>query len=314
MISNLSLAQPPIKSHLVSKSDTQHTLVIEPLMPGYGYTLGNSIRRVLLSSIPGSAVTRIRINEITHEYQPIQGVVEDALDVILNLKLLRAKILTDDEKVTISLSKNKEGEVRASDFNSNGKVELVNPDMYICYLNGGSKLDIELEISKGVGYLSVEEINLADNTNPQDIYVDAVFSPVVNVALNVEQVRVGEKTNFDKLEISFETDNSIEAKEVVEFVIKNLIDLLTRTLSSFESSVGNAVAEVEVAQVSLKADSTVVAQNEEVNLPTRIKNILEKNGIVTNSELISRIAEVEEFAGITEKSYSTIQDYIKTIS
>jgi DNA-directed RNA polymerase subunit alpha len=313
MISNLSLAQPPIKSHLISHSNTLHTLVIEPLMPGYGYTLGNSIRRVLLSSIPGSAVTRIRINEITHEYQPIQGVVEDALDVILNLKLLRAKILTDDERVVISLSKNKEGEVRASDFVVNGKAEVVNPDLYICYLNSGSKLDIELEISNGVGYLSVEEINLADNTNPQDIYVDAVFSPVVNVSLNVEQVRVGEKTNFDKLQINFETDNSIDPREVVEFVIKNLIDLLTKTLSSFESSLGNHALEAESVQVNSKPDFAV-SKNDEINLPTRIKNILEKNEIVTNQELISRIAEVEQFAGITEKSYSTIQDYIKTIS
>jgi DNA-directed RNA polymerase subunit alpha len=309
MIANLSLAQPPIKSHLISHSDTLHTLVIEPLMPGYGYTLGNSIRRVLLSSIPGSAVTRVRINEITHEYQPIAGVVEDALDVILNLKLFRAKILTDDEKVIINLSKNKEGQVLASEFNSAGKVEIVNPDLYICYLNSGSKLDIELEISRGVGYLSVEEINLAENTNPQDIYVDSVFSPVVNVSLNVEQVRVGEKTNFDKLEISFETDKSIAPQEVVEFVMKNLIDLLNRTLSSFQAGLSSKSDLPITEKVSSKSADEV----SDINLPTRIKNILEKNGITTNSVLIARMSEVEEFAGITEKSYSTIQEYIKTI-
>jgi DNA-directed RNA polymerase subunit alpha len=310
MIANLSLAQPPIKSHLISHSDSLHTLIIEPLMPGYGYTLGNSIRRVLLSSIPGSAVTRVRINDITHEYQPIAGVVEDALDVILNLKLFRAKILTDDEKVVINLTRNKEGQVLASDFDSAGKVEIVNPELYICYLNSDSKLEIELEISRGVGYLSVEEINLAENTNPQDIYVDSVFSPVVNVSLKVEQVRVGEKTNFDKLEISFETDKSIEAKEVVEFVMKNLIDLFNRTLSSFQSG-------LSTKSESPVADKVVIKSTEEVSdisLPTRIKNILEKNGITTNADLVARVGEVEEFAGITEKSYSTIQEYIKTIS
>ncbi|MEM1312764.1 MAG: DNA-directed RNA polymerase subunit alpha [Patescibacteria group bacterium] len=307
MISSPSISQPNIKSKLVSHSSTQHTLVIEPLMPGYGYTLGNSIRRVLLSSIPGSAATRLRINEITHEYQPIEGVVEDALDVILNIKLFKAKILTSDDKVVINLSKNTSGEVFASDFDTAGKVEIVNPDLYICHLNEGAKLDIELEVSNGVGYLSLEEIDLAENTNPQDMYLDAVFSPVVNVALNVEQVRVGEKTNFDQLEVSFETDKSVDPRQVVEFVLKNLIDLLNQSLSSFKAGFEDAT------------DSNEVKNNDEqlvndISLPTRIKNILEKNGIVSNAELVDKIKEIEGFAGITEKSYATIKDYIKTIS
>ena len=137
------LQQPAIKSHLTSHSDTQHTLVIEPLLPGYGYTLGNSLRRVMLSSIPGFAVTKVRINDITHEYQALEGVVEDALDVILNLKNLRAKIITDDETVTLELNKSAQGEVTAEDFEKNAKVEVLNKDLYICTINKGVELKIE---------------------------------------------------------------------------------------------------------------------------------------------------------------------------
>lgn len=313
MISHLSLSQPNIKTSLVKISENLHTLVIEPLLPGYGHTLGNSIRRVLLSSVPGSAVTKIKINEITHEYQAVEGVVEDALDIILNLKLIRAKILTDDEKVTLILTKNKEGEVLAKDFAKDAKVEIVNPEQYICFLNKDAKVEIEIEISKGVGYLSVEEINLANNANPQDIYVDAVFSPVVNSSINVEQVRVGDKTNFDKLSVSFETDKSVSADEVVEFIFNNLIDLFSKILSSFQVSNEPTSNVIKPAKL-LKSEDVEIASTDTINLPAKIKNILEKNDVKTNSELIARLSEVEEFAGITEKTFTIIKDYIKTIA
>jgi len=313
MISHLSLTQPTLKTTLIKESEYKNILTIEPLLPGYGYTLGNSIRRILLSSIPGCAVTKVKINEITHEYQAVEGVVEDALDIILNLKLIRAKILTDDDKVTLTLTKNKEGEVLAKDFAKNAKVELSNPEQYICFLNKDSKVEIEIEISRGFGYLSVEEINLANNANPQDIYVDAVFSPVVNSSIVVEQVRVGEKTNFDKLSVSFETDKSVEASEVVEFIFNNLIDLFSKILSSFQANTQELDTPTKSVKI-VKSEETEVNSTDNINLPVKIKNILEKNGIVTNSELISKLSEIENFAGITEKSFSNIKDYIKTIA
>lgn len=315
MISNFAPSYPPIKSRLISHSSSKHTLVIEPLLPGSGHTLGNPLRRILFSSIPGSAVTRIRINDITHEYQSIPGVVEDALEVILNLKLLRCKILTDDEKVVLNLIKNSEGDVFASDFSSSNKIKVVNPDLYICSLNKDAKIDIEVEISRGVGYLAVESINLADNTNPQDIYVDAVFSPVINSSIQVEQVRVGDKTNFDKLEITFETDNSVDAQEVIEFILKFIIDLFSKVLSSFQASVDSTLAipyNTSTTNADIKIEN--LSTDDQINLPLRIKNILEKNDIKTNADLASRIGEVEEFAGITEKYITTIKDYLKSIA
>jgi DNA-directed RNA polymerase subunit alpha len=316
MIANFVQTHPPIKTKLLAHDESKYTLTIEPLLPGYGHTLGNSLRRALLSSIPGYAVTRIRVNDLTHEYQAIDGVVEDVMDVILNLKLLRAKILTDDEKVVLNLSKDNEGEVTADDFEKNAKVEIVNKDLYICSLSKGAKLTIEVEISRGVGYLPVEDINLGAASNPQDIYLDAVFSPVLNVAFNVEQVRVGDKTNFDKIEIDFETDRSVPGEEIAQYAFSLLVDLFNKIQSSFGASVSQSPIQVHPKTVTPDdpINFSTTSSDDKIDLPPRIKNILEKNGIYTNQELKHRLSEVEEFPGIAEKALTLIKDYLKTIA
>jgi DNA-directed RNA polymerase subunit alpha len=312
MISNFVLQHPPIKSKLVTHQDNRYSLIVEPLLPGYGNTLGNALRRVLLSSIPGYGVTKIRINDLTHEYQAIEGVVEDALQVILNLKSLRAKILTDDQMVVLTLNKKSAGEVLASDFAKNPKVRIANPDLYICYLDKEAELNIEVEIARGIGYLSSEDIKPSSSTNPQDIIVDTLFSPITNVFLDVEQVRVGDKTNYDKIEIGFETDHTVEGKEVVDYALRTLIDQYTKIQSALQSrSEDTKFQTVQVEQ----AETITIAEgkNEEINLPTRIKNILAKNGIKTNTELKERYQEVSEFPGITEKSMTIIKEYIDSL-
>jgi DNA-directed RNA polymerase subunit alpha len=288
------LNQPSIKSNLVSHNETQHTLTIEPLMPGYGYTLGNSIRRVLLSSVPGYAVTRVKINNITHEYQTLEGVVEDALDVILNLKNLRCSILTDDEEVSLSLTKSDSGAVTAADFAKNAKVKVINEDLYICTINDKIELNIEVIIEKGVGYLSVDQINF-NNSNPQEIVVDALFSSVRNVALNVEKVRVGENTNFDKIIIDFETDNTVEAEEIVKFSMDTIIDIFEKIRSSFGAS--NSTVETIATAPTETSESKI---EDVLDLPKTVLKILEKNEILTLSDLQNRQDEIEEFPGITE--------------
>jgi DNA-directed RNA polymerase subunit alpha len=316
MIANFAQSHPTIKSKILAHSETKYTLTIEPLLPGYGHTLGNALRRVLLSSIPGYAVTRIRINDLTHEYQAIDGIVEDAMDVILNLKLLRAKILTDDDKVVLNLTKNGEGEVTASDFEGNAKVQIVNKDLYICSLDKGAKLNIEVEITRGAGYLPVEDINLGAATNPQDIFVDAVFSPVLNVAFNVEQVRVGDKTNYDKIEIEYETDGSVTGEDVAQYSFNILVELFAKIQSSFDA--GLSVTPIQVQTKSVAPDEPLTFStkpvDDKIDLPPRIKNILEKNGIYTNQELKLRLEEVEAFPGIAEKALTTIKDYLKSIA
>jgi DNA-directed RNA polymerase subunit alpha len=303
-----TIVQPQIKTSLLAQSDNKYLLSVEPLIPGFGYTLGNSLRRVLLSSIPGCAVTKIKINDLTHEYQTIDGVVEDAIEVILNLKALRANIITDDNSVTLSLHKNVAGDITVNDFESNAKVSLINPDLYVCSLDKDADLTIEVEITKGTGYLSVEQIKFANNPNPYDIYVDALFSPVSNVALNVEQVRVGDKTNYDRVEITFDTDNTTDVVNIVNYAI----DLVVGILSNLKLSLNNKSIEIVSNDVVVdSADATNIPAD--LNLPKRIVNILEKNNISSNSDLIARLTEVEDFPGITEKSFAAITEYVNEL-
>lgn len=316
MISNYTINFPVISSNLKQLEDQEFLLTIEPLLPGFGHTLGNSLRRILLSAIPGFAVTRVSINDITHEYQAIEHVVEDAFDVILNLKNLRATIHTDEEKVVLKLNKNQPGEVYASDFEKDARVTIVNPDLYICTLDKGGYLEIEVEVARGVGYLSMEDINLANNPNPKNILVDALFSPVTNVSLQVDKVRVGDKTNYDKISIKYTVDSSVTGQEVADYALALATDLFAKIHSSLRSKIDfEAVADTKVAASTAgAADQDSDETQQEINLPVKIKNILAKHGILTNRDLIARANEIEAFSGIAEKTFQVIKDYIKTIS
>jgi DNA-directed RNA polymerase subunit alpha len=300
---------PPIKSYLVSKDNNSYAFTIKPLLHGYGYTIGNSLRRILLSSIPGFGVTSVKINKITHEYQAVDGVMEDALDIILNIKNIRAKITNSDEKVVLTLNKNKKGEIKAGDFLAEGKAEIINSDLYICYLSKDVDLTIEIEISRGVGYLPVEKINYANNVNPQNILVDALFSPVSNVKLAVEQVRVGDRTDFDKLDLSFDTDGSVNGKETMEFALNLIKEFFNQITSSFEA--GEVESEIEVKLP--KTPKKTSKKETEIKLPKTILAILEKNNILTNQDLKEKRSELEEFAGITSKFLKEIDAYLKSL-
>ncbi len=309
MLASLDLKYPTINSQLVNHTPTNHTFTVQPLLPGFGYTIGNSIRRFLLSSVPGVAVTRVRINNLTHEYQIIEGVVEDALDVILNLKLLCCNITSDEDKATLKLSVNKEGSVTAASFDSHTSVIITNPDLYICSLNKGYPLELEVEVSRGVGYLHLEDINLAGNINPQDILVDALFSPVTAASIKVEQVRVGDKTNYDKLDVNFETDGSVSPSDIVNFILHNLIELFSKIESGL--AVTPSKDTVKALPTTINTETPIES---DIQLSPRIKSILDKNGINTNDQLLTRLAEVSEFTGITEKSLKSIQEYVNDLN
>ena len=310
-MSNLFLNNhPDVRADLIKNTESNYTLSLEPLYPGYGYTIGNSLRRILLSSIPGFGVTKIKINDLTHEYQPIPGVVEDALQVVLNLKNLRPKILTDEDKVVLTLIKNTEGQVLASSFKS-ANATITNSDEYICTLNKGHTLEIEIEISRGVGYLSMDDVNLSNNKDARQILVDTIFSPVVNVSLDVSKVRVGDKTNFDKIDISFDIDKTVSAQEVVNYAFDILIDIMNKSrisLNSIDKSAKSSVSK------SKKDDKEQLSNNlDEIRLPEKIKKILAKNEITTNTQLQQRIIEVGGFTGIGVKAVEDIQNYIETL-
>jgi DNA-directed RNA polymerase subunit alpha len=303
------LNHPTVKTSLVEHSDSRYSLVIEPLSPGYGYTLGNSLRRIFLSSIPGYGITKIKINDITHEYKAVEGVVEDAMQMILNIKTLRPKIMTSEDRVVLALSKSTAGEVYGRDFNSNSNAIIVNGDDYICTLNKGFKLNIEIEIVRGVGYLSIDDINLSDNKDARQILVDAMFSPVTNVSLDVSKVRVGDNTNFDKLELNFDIDKSVSATDVANYAFDILLDLVNQSKNALRVT---KPVENEVI-LPVKVEETNDDSHEEITVSDKVKKILAKNGITKNSELKKRYSEVADFTGIGAKALTELDDYVKII-
>jgi DNA-directed RNA polymerase subunit alpha len=304
------LSHPNIKTSLVEHSESRYSLVIEPLSSGYGYTLGNSLRRIFLSSIPGYGITKIKINDITHEYKTVDGVVEDAMQIVLNIKNLRPKILTSEDRVVLALTKNTAGEVYGRDFNSNSNAMIVNGDDYICTLNKGAKLNIEIEIVKGVGYLSIDDINLSDNKDSRQILVDAMFSPVTNVSLDVTKVRVGDNTNFDKLVLNFDIDKSVSAQDIANYAFDILLDLFTQAKNSIKITKPKTETPIELPII---VEDDLEDSLEEITLSDKIKKILAKNGISKNSELKSRYSEVADFTGIGAKALTELEDYIKII-
>ena len=315
MSNNLFLKkQPEFKSVLSQNSDSNYTLTIDPLSPGYGHTIGNSLRRVMLTSIPGYAVTKVRINDLTHEYQAVEGVVEDVIEIVLNIKSLRPKINTNEEKVTLSLLKTTEGPVTAADFKASANAVIVNQDAYICYLNKGSELNIEIEICAGVGYTSMDDINLSDNKDTRMILVDSVFTPVTNVALNVDKIRVGDKTNFDKLSINFDIDQSVSAEEVINYTFEIFDNIISSSKKNLVLEYGDVKPKVVKKVIGSKASKAIDKPSiRDIELPEKIRSILEKNNITNNKDLAKNIDSVADFAGIGAKALETIKDYLSNI-
>lgn len=200
----------------VKKGDTSHAIfVIAPLPPGYGMTLGNGMRRVLLSSLPGAAVTSLRVTGVQHEYTAIKGVRESVLDISLNLKMLRLKKHgKDPEVITIDVKGPKK--VTAGDIKTSSDMEVLNPDLELFNLEKGAEVEMQLTVEKGVGYTSASERNKKQN-EPGLMYIDAIYGPVIKVRFDVEASRVGQRTDLEKLTLDVETNGSLSAEESVQF-------------------------------------------------------------------------------------------------
>lgn len=201
-------------------------LVVEPCAQGYGTTLGNALRRVLLSSLPGAAVTAVKIKGADHEFATMPNIKEDALEIILNLKLLRLKLFSE-EPVKLTLSVKGEKQVTAADFKKDALVEIVNPELPIATITGSSgSFEIDVWVSPGRGYKSIDERG-KDKLELGMIAIDALYNPVINVSYKVEATRVGEKTDFDKLVLRVETDGTIDPLEAVNQAVQIVTDHVT---------------------------------------------------------------------------------------
>ncbi|WP_020575564.1 DNA-directed RNA polymerase subunit alpha [Actinopolymorpha alba] len=257
--------------------------VLEPLEPGFGYTLGNSLRRTLLSSIPGAAVTSVKIDGVLHEFSTIPGVKEDVTEVVLNLKELVVSS-EHDEPVTMYLRKQGPGEVTAADIAPPAGVEVHNPNLAIATLNSKGKLEMELVVERGRGYVSAVQNKRADAEIGR-IPVDSIYSPVLKVTYKVEATRVEQRTDFDRLIVDVETKPSMRPRDAVASAGKTLVELfgLARELNVDAEGIDIGPSPVDA---QLAADLALPV--EDLNLTVRSYNCLKREGIHTVGELISR--------------------------
>jgi DNA-directed RNA polymerase subunit alpha len=276
------IAQRPTLSEEVV-SENRSRFVIEPLEPGFGYTLGNSLRRTLLSSIPGAAVTSIRIDGVLHEFTTVEGVKEDVTEIILNLKSL--SISSDqDEPVVAYLRKQGPGVVTAADIAPPAGVEIHNPDLHIATLNSKGKFELELTIERGRGYVSAAQNKSADAEIGR-IPVDSIYSPVLKVTFRVEATRVEQRTDFDKLIVDVETKPAIKPRDAVASAGTTLVELfgLARELNTAAEGIEIGPSPTDAA---LAADMALPI--EDLDLTVRSYNCLKREGIHTVGELVAR--------------------------
>ena len=266
-----------------SVDEFRSRFVIEPLEPGFGYTLGNSLRRTLLSSIPGAAVTSLRIDGVLHEFSTVPGVKEDVTDIILNLKSLVVSS-EEDEPVTMYLRKQGPGEVTAGDIVPPAGVTVHNPEMHIATLNDKGKLEIELVVERGRGYVPAVQ-NKASGAEIGRIPVDSIYSPVLKVTYKVEATRVEQRTDFDRLVVDVETKRSMLPRDAMASAGKTLVELfgLARELNVEAEGIDMGPSPTDAA---LAADLALPI--EELDLTVRSYNCLKREGIHTVGELVAR--------------------------
>ena len=279
------LIEPRIQCEEMSPDKTYGRFVVEPLEEGYGVTLGNSLRRVLLSSLPGAAVTRVRIDGVLHEFTAIPGIREDVTAIILNLKSLVLKMYSPGMK-TARIEKEGPGTVTGRDIQVDPDVEIINPDVYITELDEGGSLYMELTIEGGRGYVTAEENKIPD-LPLGTIAIDSRFTPITKVNFQVEDTRVGQRTDYDKLIMEVWTDGSIGPDEAIETAAGILIDHL-ELFKSFTDRVKQDSQEEEEPEEKSELDKLLEMPVEDLELSMRAFNCLKRAGINTLGELFRR--------------------------
>jgi DNA-directed RNA polymerase subunit alpha len=296
----LIVARPQITEESVTPTRSRFT--IEPLQPGFGYTIGNALRRTLLSSIPGAAISSVRIDGVLHEFSTIPKVTEDVTDIILNLKqiVLRSEV---DEPVSAYLRAKGPADVTAGDIQPPAGVEVLNPDLHLASLGRGANLELEMTVQRGVGYVGSER-----NKNPRDpigvIPVDSIFSPVRRVTYSVENTRVEQMTDRDRLILDIETNGAITPSEALAsagITLSGLINLFTELAEGEGLTPGPAVEEED-----LTGDKAITV--EELNLSVRSYNCLKREGINTVGDLIQKSeAELMDIRNFGQKSIDEVK-------
>lgn len=294
---------------------THSVITMEPFENGFGNTLGNSLRRVLLSSIAGFAVTSIKIDGVMHEYSSIDGVKEDVMDIIMNVKSL-AITKGDSESFSMKLQTNKAGPVYASSIKAPAGVDIINKDLLICTLNENSEINIVFNVDCSKGYSSLENsTNAKLESEIGVIYIDAVFSPVKRVSCKVDNSRVGKFTNYDKLIIEIETNGSISPRDALAVASKILQDQFESFINFDSSSYETQKEEDKSKEVEFDFNRNLLKTIEELELSVRSYNCLKNENIIYVGDLVTRTeSDMLKTANFGRKSLNELKDNLKSMS
>jgi DNA-directed RNA polymerase subunit alpha len=306
----------PSKPRVVLEEGNKGVFEIDGLSPGYGHTLGNSLRRIILSSLPGASITSIKIDGVSHEFQTMDGIKEDVIVMILNLKKARFKMLSDEPQI-VTLSVKGPKEVFASDIKTGGQVEILNGDLHIVEVTGKVNLNIEMKVEKGLGFIP-KEIFQKEKVDVGTIAVDAIFTPIRRVAYEVENMRVGDKTNHNRLRISIETDGTLTPREALSRSIEIMINQL-KAIVDFKEP----VEEIKIEKKKNKEEDgdeekeekkgedfadVLKTRTDSLDLSTRTLNALTGANIRTLGGLARKKREdLLELEGIGEKGITEIK-------
>ena len=293
----------------LSQDGSYGKFVIEPLERGFGNTLGNALRRVLLSSLPGVAVTSIKIEGIQHEFSTIPGVTEDVSEIILNLKKMSARLYSDQAK-TVMIDVKGPAEVCAKDIAADDELEFVDPDMHICTLNEDAHLQMTLTIDKGRGYVSADK-NKYPNMPIGVIPIDSIFTPIQKVNYTVTDTRVGQITDYDKLTLEVWTDGSVQPDEAISLAAK----ILTEHLTLFVSLTDQVTTISFTDQEDNNKDKVLEMTIEELDLSVRAYNCLKRAGINTVAELVQRNQEdMMKVRNLGRKSLEEVEQKLEALN
>lgn len=300
----IEIEKPKIETVSLSDDGTYGKFVVEPLERGYGTTLGNSLRRILLSSLPGAAAGSVQIDGVLHEFSTIPGVLEDVTEIILNLKTLSLKIHSDEEKI-LEIDAEGEGVITAGDIRADSDVEILNPDLHIATLSPDARLHMRIYANRGRGYVQADK-NKRDDQHIGVIPIDSIYTPITRVNYSVENTRVGQITNYDKLTLEVWTNGSIRPEEAVSLGAK----ILTEHLLLFVGLTDEAKsAEIMVEKEEDKKEKVLEMTIEELDLSVRSYNCLKRAGINSVQELITKSEEdMMKVRNLGRKSLEEVQE------
>ncbi len=290
----------PSQPKVIREDGNSGIYEIDGLYPGYGHTLGNSLRRIILSSLPGAAVTKVKIKGADHEFSTISGVKEDVINILLNMKKLRIRI-NSDEPQTFTLKAKGLKQVMAKDIETPGQVEVLNPDLHIASLTDkGSELEIEMTVEKGLGYVP-KEVLQKERVDIGAITLDAAFTPIRKANYEVENMRVGDRTDFNRMRLSIETDGTITPREALEKSISLMIEQL-RAIVGFKEEV--VETQEKDASIEMNADNSDKVEGDAELLKTRVDSL----GFSSRTAKSLSSANVRTLGGLARKKESDIMD------